>query len=150
MIFLFPTAAPKPRAEGSSPSAPATGKALKPLGFRAFSLRFRGRRTVCFAVLEGAKNGVNFPSGGIRSQRFRLLHHQNSIKILAPAAFQPELFFVFCGTNSAHLSSCSGGHFRLYLKSFGDPVQPCCILFDIVKFGYLRGRVSEQIRHLPG
>ena len=34
----------------SSPSAPATGKALKPLGFRAFSSRFRGRRTVCFAA----------------------------------------------------------------------------------------------------
>ena len=34
----------------SSPSAPATEKALKPLGFGACSLRFRGRRTVCFAA----------------------------------------------------------------------------------------------------
>ena len=41
----------------SSPSAPASEKALKPLGFRAFSLRFRERRTVCFAPLEGAKTG---------------------------------------------------------------------------------------------
>ena len=36
----------------------ATEKALKPLGFRAFSLRFRGRRTVCFAPLESAKTGL--------------------------------------------------------------------------------------------
>ncbi len=48
---------PKPRAEGSNPSAPATGKALKPLGFRAFSLFFRERRTVCFAALEDVKAG---------------------------------------------------------------------------------------------
>ena len=37
---------PKPRAEGSSPSAPATPKALKQRGFKAFSLFFEGRHTV--------------------------------------------------------------------------------------------------------
>ena len=42
----------------SSPSAPATGKALKPLGFKAFSLFFRGRRTVCFATFWCAKMGL--------------------------------------------------------------------------------------------
>ena len=44
----------------SSPSAPATGKALKPLGFRAFSLCFRRRRTVCFAAFRCAKSGSIF------------------------------------------------------------------------------------------
>ena len=38
--FQPSTATPKPRAEGSSPSAPATPKALKQRGFKAFSLLF--------------------------------------------------------------------------------------------------------------
>ena len=38
--------------------APATGKALKPLGFRAFPLRFQGERTVCFAAFRCAKTGA--------------------------------------------------------------------------------------------
>ena len=37
---------PKPRAEGSSPSAPATPKALKQRGFKAFALSFQGQHRV--------------------------------------------------------------------------------------------------------
>ena len=82
---------PKPRVQSSSLCAPATGKALKPNGFKAFSLCFRGRRTVCFAAFWCAKNGVNFPSGCIRLQRFRLLHHQKSIKISSSDSALSEL-----------------------------------------------------------
>ena len=42
----------------SSPSVPATEKALKPLGFGAFSSLFCGRRTVRFAAFRCAKMGL--------------------------------------------------------------------------------------------
>ena len=121
------------------PFCPCHRKSLETAGLQGFffALLRAAHGLLCRILMR--KNEVNFPSGGIRSQRFRLHHHQNSIKILSPAEYQPELFFVFCGTNFAHPSSCSGGHFGLYLKSFGDPVQPCCIFLDIVELSNLRG-----------
>ena len=41
----------------SSPSAPATGKALKPLGFKAFSSLWRGRRTSVLPHFDAQKRG---------------------------------------------------------------------------------------------
>ena len=117
----------------SSPSAHATGKALKPLGFRAFSLLFSRAAYGLLCRIGGRKSRVDFPSGGIRLKRFRLLHHQYTIKILAPAAFQPE-FSLF----SAYISNPSVIPFSL------------AVFFHIVQLRYLRSRVSEQISRLPG
>ena len=121
------------------PFCPCHRKSLETAGFQGFffALLRAAHGLLCRILMR--KNGADFPSGGIRSQRFRLHHHQNSIKILVSAAFQPELFFVFCGINFAHLSSCSDGYFHLYLKAFGNPVQPCGIFLDIVKLSNLRG-----------
>ena len=104
---------PKPRAEGSNPSAPATGKALKPLGFRAFSLFFSKAAYGLFCRIGGRKSRVDFPFGGIRLKRFRLLHHQYTIKILAPVGFQPELSLF-----SAYISNPSVIPFSLAVSFF--------------------------------
>lgn len=114
-------------------------KSLEAAGFRGFFFALLRAAHGLLCRISMLKNEVDFPSGGIRLQPFRLHHHQHSIKILAPAEVQSELFFVFCGTNFAHPCSCSGGHFGLYLKAFGNAVQPCRIFLDIVKFGDLRG-----------
>ena len=132
------------------PFCPCHRKSLETAGLQGFffALLRAAHGLLCRILMR--KNEVNFPSGGIRSQRFRLHHHQNSIKILATAEFQSELFFVFCGTNFAHQSNRSGGHFGLYFKSLGNAVQSCGIFLDIVKLGDLRGAVSQQVSHLPG
>ncbi len=121
------------------PFCPCHRKSLETAGFQGFFFAFSRAAHGLSCHILMRKKGVNFASGGIRSQRFRLHHHQNSIKILAPAVFQPELFFVFCGTSFAHPSSCSGGHFGLYFKAFGDAVQSGGVLFYIVELGDLRG-----------
>ena len=130
VFFLFPTAAPKPRAgqrlrappvadtasrgwrsgrNGASESehrpfrAPQAGlrsnfepfcpchrKSLETAGFQGFFFALLRTAHGLLCRISMRKNGANFPSGGIRSQRFRLHHHQNSIKILAPAEVQSE------------------------------------------------------------
>ena len=65
----------------SSPSAPATGKALKPLGFRAFSLRFRGRRTSVLPHFDAQKRG-----------EFRIRRHPVTTVPSAPSLKQHQNF----------------------------------------------------------
>ena len=149
-IFATRFSASKTACRGFEPFCPCHWKSLETAGFQGFSFALSRTAHGLFCRILMIENGADFPSGGIRSQRFRLLHHQNSIKILAPTAFQPELFFGFCGINFAHLSNRSGGHFHLHLKAFGDSVQPCRIFLDIVKFGDLRGAVPQEVGYLPG
>ena len=73
------------------PFCPCHRKSLETAGFQGFFFALLRTAHGLLCRISMRKNGVNFASGGIRSQRFRLHHHQNSIKILAPAVFQPEL-----------------------------------------------------------
>ena len=76
----------------SSPSAPATGKALKPLGFRAFSLRFRGRRTSVLPHFDAQKRG-----------EFRIRRHPVTTVPSAPSSKQHQNFSSGCVPAGAFL-----------------------------------------------
>ena len=125
---------PKPRAEGSSPSAPATPKALKQRGFKAF----------CFIILRTAhgikihllmfKLSVNFASVANDSQYFRLLHHQHSINqhrvFLSYFPFSLFIAVQILTANAKALAVFWYG-FQLHLKPFvislSLDVSFCCI-----------------------
>ena len=88
--FTFNTHS-KTACRGFEPFCPCHRKSLETAGFQGFFFAFSRAAHGLSCHILMRKKGVNFASGGIRSQRFRLHHHQNSIKILAPAVFQPEL-----------------------------------------------------------
>ena len=114
-------------------------KSLEAAGFRGFFFALLRAAHGLLCRISMLKNEVDFPSGGIRLQRFRLHHHQNSIKILAPAAFQSELSLFPAVQILPTRAAARVGIFGLYLKAFGNAVQPCRIFLDIVEFGDLRG-----------
>ena len=68
-------------------------KTAQPCGFEPFFFCSLSLAHGPFCRILTPETGADFPSGGIRLKRFRLLHHQYTIKILAPAAFRPELSF---------------------------------------------------------
>ena len=96
-----PFRAPQERLRSNfEPFCPCHRKSLETAGSQGFFLVLSGTPHGLLCRISMRKTGVDLPSGGIRSQRVRLPHHQNSIKILAPAAFQPEflcfLRYKFC------------------------------------------------------
>jgi len=63
--MVFPTSTPKPRAEGSSPSAPAIEKSQKPLWNAGSGFFCRSRHGLMLGV-EAPVLGVIFASGAVR------------------------------------------------------------------------------------
>lgn len=98
--FSFSDSRSKTACRGFEPFCPCHWKSLETAGFQGFFFVFLRTAHGLLCRISMRKNGADFPSGGIRWQPFRLLHHQCSIKILAPAVFQPELLcflrYKFC------------------------------------------------------
>ena len=76
----------------SSPSAPAIGKALKPLGFKAFSSLWRGRRTSVLPHFDAQKRG-----------EFRIRRHPVTTVPSAPSSKQHQNFSSGCVPAGAFL-----------------------------------------------
>lgn len=118
--MLFPTAAPN--ACRATPACVAGG-GYSVRGLVQRSKKSRGDPKTFSGTARGA------------AKQLRALLPLPPKKALKPSGFR-AFSLLFSGTNFAHPSNCSCGHFCLYFKSFGDSVQPCCVLLYIVKFSY--------------
>ena len=97
--FIFSTAAPKPRAEGSSPSAPATGKSPKPQqsqGFRGFSFLPKKLKMQQNMPKNCSKSGTNLVHAWGNRGEFR--RRKNGCKPSNTNGLQTSLFLPAGGT----------------------------------------------------
>ena len=140
------TSTPKPRAEGSSPSAPAT-KPAKTLGFRrfAFCTCCMGVgcilvRTPGFLIWFDPFSTVLIPSSTQNAPDFGCFRMKSGA----------SLFFAgFRAQNFRHLF-CPLCRYGSQVEVVGDSTQSGCILFNIVQLCDLRGGVAQQVCHLAG
>ncbi len=107
----FSTSTPKPRAEGSSPSAPATETAPK-IGFKPLFLG-------AFSVFLAGVTRSGFPLLMLNLGRyFRIWQH---------------LFLLFPFGTSSKEHQNFGWH-SSQVEIIGDPIQPCGVFLDVVHF----------------
>ncbi len=115
-LLHFPTSTPKPRAEGSSPSAPAK-KPAKTLGFRRFPF-FHVLH--CYLVHFGSD--FWFPHPSVPAAPLSSTQNAPGFALFGPNRVRFAIFVLFCPTKFAGLFLCILLHSDYKLK---PSVMPC-------------------------
>ena len=134
---------PKPRAEGSSPSAPAK-KPAKTLGFRRFPFFM-----CCIAIWCILVRISGFPTRPYR------LHPSPAPKTHPVSPFSGfsgcvSLFFPLLTCKISRIFFVHFAMWLLKIEVIGDTTQTGCVLFNIIQFCDLAGAVAQQVCYLPG